>query len=82
MGTEAVTVTALAATLLVGLVAGWTAGRRYERAARGWADYHAHKAALPLLKAAAIALTRRAVLTVLLGAALAAFAVYALATRH
>ncbi|MGH8877913.1 MAG: hypothetical protein ACRD0P_11305 [Stackebrandtia sp.] len=76
------TLTALAETLLVGLTAGWIAGRRYERAARGWADYRAHKAALPLLKTAAITLTRRAALTVAIGAVLAALAIYALATRH
>ncbi|MGH8877054.1 MAG: hypothetical protein ACRD0P_06920 [Stackebrandtia sp.] len=77
------TVAGLSFVLLVGLLVGWTAGRRYQRAVRGGADYRAHKAALPLLKSAAIALTRRAALILLLGAALAASAVYVLATtRH
>ncbi|MGH3730498.1 MAG: hypothetical protein ACRDTU_17350 [Micromonosporaceae bacterium] len=77
------TITALASTLLVGLVIGFTVGRRYQRAVRGWGDYRARKAELPLLRHAALALTRHAALTVLIGAALAAFAVYVItATPH
>ncbi len=68
--------TTCAVTLLTGLALGFTAGRRYQQAARGWADYRAAKAQVPVLLAAARSLTRNAALTVLLAALLAAFALH------
>ncbi len=61
---------------------GWASGRLYERAARGWSDYRTAKAQLPLLLAAARALTLRAAGLVLLTALVAMSALYLLATAR
>jgi len=71
----------LAVTALVPLLVGWGAGRRFERAARGWADYRARKAEVPILFAAARALSVRAVGFVFVAAVIAVCAVYLLATE-
>ncbi|MGH3659268.1 MAG: hypothetical protein ACRDUA_21680 [Micromonosporaceae bacterium] len=72
----------IAAVALVPLVIGWTAGRRFERATRGWTDYRARKAELPIVLAAARSLTARAAGVVLIAAAIATFALYMLATTE
>ncbi len=63
------------------LVTGFIAGRRYERAARGWSDYRARKAEVPILRAAARLLSVKATGAVLLAAGVAAISLYVLATE-
>lgn len=63
-----------ASTLLAGLVLGFAAGRGYQRAVRAWADYVAHKAATPALRATAWLTSRNAAGTIALAAGLAIFA--------
>lgn len=65
--------------LLTGLVLGWVAGRRHQKAARGWGDYRARKAELPGLRNLALMLTRNAVVFVALAVFVAVLALYALA---
>lgn len=65
--------------LLTGLMLGWVAGSRFTKAARGWRDYRVHKAHLPVLRTLALALTRNAVLFVVLAVVAGALALYALA---
>jgi hypothetical protein len=66
--------------LMTGLSLGWVAGRRFQKAARGWGDYRARKAELPGLRNLAL-LTRDAVLFVVLTVLAAALALYVLATE-
>ncbi|MGH3740927.1 MAG: hypothetical protein ACRDT8_26280 [Micromonosporaceae bacterium] len=67
---------AAAVTLLAGLVLGFAAGRGYQRAARAWTDYTAHKAATPALRANAWLTSRKAAGTLALSAGLAILALY------
>lgn len=67
--------------LLTGLVLGWVAGRRFQKASRGWSDYRARKAELPGLRAIAILLTRNAFLFVVLAVVVAALALYSLSSE-
>lgn len=60
--------------LAAGLALGWAGGWQCQRAVRGWRDYRAAKAQLPVLLATAWALTRNAAVAVLLVVGLAAFA--------
>ncbi len=74
-GDGEMTLSALSTIALLMLGLGWIAGRRYERAARGWSDYRAAKAQVPVLLTAARTLTRQAAFAVLLAAAVALIAV-------
>jgi hypothetical protein len=74
-------VSLLGAGLLSGLVVGFGAGRRYQRAARGVSDYRSTKRQVPALRRAAYSLIRHAIGYVALAAVLAIAALYALATR-
>jgi hypothetical protein len=76
------TVSFLAVGLLAGLLVGFGAGRRYQRAARGITDYRTTKRQVPILRRAAVALIRHALGYVTLAALLAGAAIYTLATRH
>ena len=67
--------------VITALVLGWIAGQRYERAARGWRDYRARRAELPVLRAAARLLTAKAGGAVAIAVVVAGFAVYALVTE-
>ena len=69
----------LAAWTLATLAVGWIAGRKWERAARGWTDLRVAKAQVPVLRAAARLLSAKAAAAVLLAAAVAAFSLYTLA---
>ena len=73
--------TLLATGLLAGVVVGFGAGRRYQRAARGISDYRNTKRQVPLLRRAATARVRRAIGYVALALVLAVTALYALATH-
>jgi hypothetical protein len=71
-----------AAGLLAGIIVGFGAGRRYQRAARGIADYRTTKLQVPVLRRAAYTLVRHALGYVTVAIMLAVAAVYALAARH
>lgn len=73
---------ALATVALATLVAGFVAGRRYEHAARGWADLRARKAELPILRAAARLLSAKAAGVVLLAVLIAAWSLHILASQE
>ncbi|MGH3660562.1 MAG: hypothetical protein ACRDT8_22840 [Micromonosporaceae bacterium] len=68
--------TSHALILAVGVGVGAAAGWQAQCAVRAWTDYRAAKAQVPVLLAAARALTRNAAGVVLLAAAFAAFALY------
>ncbi|MGH3713436.1 MAG: hypothetical protein ACRDT4_08275 [Micromonosporaceae bacterium] len=70
--------TAIGLVALVPLAIGWIAGRRFERAARGWSDYSAHKGQTPVLLAAARSLTSSAVWVVVFAAVIVGFGLYVL----
>ncbi len=72
----------LAVGLLAGVVVGFGAGRRYQRAARGVSDYRNTKRQVPILRRAAYALIRHALGYMAVAVLLAVAASYALATRH
>jgi hypothetical protein len=72
----------LTAGLLAGIIVGFGAGRRYQRAARGVSDYRNTKRQVPVLRRAAYTLIRHAFGYMAVAVALAVAAVYALATRH
>lgn len=72
---------AVAVVAVSTLVAGFVTGRRYERAARGWSDYRARKAEVPILRAAARLLSVKAAGAVLLAAGVAVFSLYVMATE-
>jgi hypothetical protein len=71
-----------AAGLLAGVVVGFGAGCRFQRAARGVSDYRNTKRQVPVLRRAAYALVRHAFGYMAVAVALAIAAAYALATRH
>jgi hypothetical protein len=75
-------VTLVAAGLLAGIVVGFGAGRRYQRAARGVSDYRNTKRQVPILRRAAYTLIRHALGYMAVAVALAVAAGYALATHH
>ena len=75
-------VSLVGAGLLAGIIVGFGAGRRYQRAARGISDYRNTKLQVPILRRAATALVRRAVGYIAVAAALAIAAAYALAAHH
>ncbi|MGH3647220.1 MAG: hypothetical protein ACRDTM_08590 [Micromonosporaceae bacterium] len=66
----------IAMTLLGGLVLGWLTGRRFQKASRAWNDYRVTKASVPTFRAVAWAVTRPAVLFVLVAVAVAGYALY------
>ncbi|MGH2604366.1 MAG: hypothetical protein ACRDJ9_33880 [Dehalococcoidia bacterium] len=70
-----------ATVALVAVSLGWVAGRRFECAARGWADYRARRAEVPVLLALARVLSVRAAGAVTLALAVAGFALYVLAVE-
>ncbi len=71
----------LAAWTLAILAMGWVAGRRWERAARGWTDLRVAKAQVPVLRAAARLLSARAAGAAALALAVAALSLYTLAAE-
>jgi hypothetical protein len=70
----------LSIPLLIGLALGVLVGSAYAKASRAWSDYRTRKAELPVLRALAWLLTRKAAGFVLLAAVVAGYAVYLTAT--
>ncbi len=70
----------LSIPLLVGLAVGVLAGSGYAKASRAWSDYRARKAELPVLRALAWLLTRRAAGFVALAVVVTGYALYLTAT--
>ncbi|MGH3712163.1 MAG: hypothetical protein ACRDT4_01665 [Micromonosporaceae bacterium] len=66
----------IAMAVLGGLALGWLTGRRFQRAHRAWNDYRVTKASVPTFRAVAWAMTRPAVLFVLIALAVAGYALY------
>jgi hypothetical protein len=75
-------VAVFAAGLFAGIIVGFGAGRRFQRAARGIADYRGTKLQVPILRRAAYTLIRHTLGYTAVAIALAVAAVYALATHH
>ncbi|MGH3740217.1 MAG: hypothetical protein ACRDT1_02655 [Micromonosporaceae bacterium] len=78
---ELSTLSALSTVTLLAVGLGWVAGRRFERAARGWRDYRKLKADLPVLRALARALSLRAAGAVALAIAVTGLALHTLTSE-